>query len=264
MTRYLFTASLIVTLTACLLTSCGQPPGGDSSQPKAAIVDQLHLLEANPDFVIRTTTILESQGFKVDLWQGQQITVDFYQQLPKLGYKLIIFRVHSGLLLALVHAHEAVPSKTSYLFTGETYTTTKYITEQLNDKVSNALMSEDYPLVFAVNSGFIKDDTEGNFDNTAIIAMGCESLYFNDMAEAFTQKGASVYLGWSDVVSLEHTDNSTLNLLENLFSENTTIEQSMTQTMTEVGYDPYFNSYLKYHPAGSGGYTLKELLSRVN
>ena len=261
MKRYLLIVPAAFTLITLILTSCGNDSTTDlSSQPKAAIIDQLYLLEPNQAFVDRTTDILEASGFRVDLWQGEDVTVEFYRELPKRGYKLIVLRVHSGLLLSLVTAHQIIPSETTYLFTGETYTTTKYVSEQLTDRVSNALMTTEYPLVFAVNSEFIKNDMEGSFDNTAIIAMGCESQYFDDMADAFIQKGASVYIGWSGVVSLDYTDNATLDLISNLYIENMTAEQSIAKTMTTLGFDPYFRAYMKFYPTKSGSKTIAELV----
>jgi hypothetical protein len=252
-------ASVVLIVIAFILTSCScTPEGTTGSQDKAAIIDQLCLLEPDPSFITSTTAILESYGFTVDLWQGKEVTVDFYRELPQRGYKLIVLRVHSGLLLALEGA-EVKPLETTYLFTGENYVTTKYVSEQLTDKVSNALMTDEYPLVFAVNSEFIRKNSGGNFDDTVIIMMGCESYYYDDMALAFVEKGASVYMGWSTVVSLEYVDNATLNLLKNLCSENMTVTQGIAKTMAEWGHDPYFNAYLKYYPAESGSQTIKEL-----
>ena len=259
MKRYLTTASVILALTVLILTSCDSTPEEpDGAQDRAAIVDQLYLLESNPTFIAETTALLESRGFTVDLWQGTEVTVEFYRELLQRGYKLIVLRVHSGILLSLEES-KIEPLEKTYLFTGETYTTTRYVSEQLTDKVSNALMTEDYPLVFAVNSEFI-EDCEGNFDNTVIMAMGCESLYFDDMATAFIEKGASVYIGWNTVVSLEYVDTATLDLLGNLCRENMTVAQGVTKTMAEVGHDPYFNAYLKYDPPESGNRNIKELI----
>jgi hypothetical protein len=78
-----------------------------------------------------------------------------------------------------------VPSETTYFFTGETYNTAKYVSEQLTEQVSNALMTTEYPLVFAINSEFIKEEMKNSFDNTVILMMGCESHYLDDMAGAF-------------------------------------------------------------------------------
>lgn len=258
MKHYLL-ATVALVLAALLLSSCGSTPATiDGTRNRAAIVDQLYLLEPNPSFIAGATAILESCGFTVDLWQGKEITVDFYRKLPQHGYKLIVFRVHSGLLLSL-RGKEVEPLKTTYLFTGETYTTTRYVSEQLTDKVSNALMTENYPLVFAVNSEFIRKDSKGNFDQTAIIAMGCESYYFDDIATAFVEKGASVFMGWSTLVSLEYVDAAILELLGNLCTENMTVAQGIARTMAALGPDPYFHAYLKYYPVASGNQSIKEL-----
>jgi hypothetical protein len=80
------------------------------------------------------------------------------------------------------------------------------------------------------------------------------------MPEAFVEKGASVYVGWSDVVSLEYVDKVMLDLVDNLCTDNMTLAQGVSRTMADLGNDPYFDSYLKYFPAESGGMTVKELI----
>jgi hypothetical protein len=258
MKRYLSIISAVLVLTVLTITSCGGTPEEHDGVPKAAIVDQLYLRESNPAFIAEATAILESCGFVVDLWQGENVTVEFYRGLPERGYKLIVFRVHSGLLLSLEESG-VEPLEATYLFTGETYTATKYVSEQLTDKVSNALMTEDYPLVFAVNSEFIKD-AKGDFDDTVIISMGCESFYFDDMPAVFIEKGASVYTGWSTIVSLKYVDTATLDLLGNLCTGNMTVARGISRTMAEIGRDPYFDAYLKYYPAESGSQKIAELI----
>jgi len=258
MRRSLFLGGLL--LAASLLTACGgNLAASQDNAPRAAIIDQLYLLKPEQEFVTRTTEVLESQGFVVDLWQGQEITVDFYRSLPDYGYKFIIFRTHSGTLLG-VEGSQLVPSETTYLFSGETYATNKHVAEQLTDRVSNALMTEDYPPVFAVNSEFVAKEMNGEFDDTVILMMGCESLQNDDMAAAFVQKGASVYLGWSTVVSLQYVDRTTLELVRNLYTENLTVERGVGRTMKNEGIDPYFHAYLKYYPQESGRQTLNELI----
>ena len=146
------------------------------------------------------------------------------------------------------------------LFTGEAYTPTKYVTEQLSERVQAAQMSEDYPIVFSVNPEFIIKSMKGKFDNTAIIMMGCSGHYLDDMATAFVQKGASTYLGWSATVGLDYVDTAALNLADNLCTKNLTVEQAVAGTMAEVGRDPYYNARLKYYPAESGSQTIQELI----
>jgi hypothetical protein len=59
------------------------------------------------------------------------------------------------------------------------------------------------------------------------------------MAEAFTLKGAKVYIGWKGSVSATHTDTATISLLQHLITEKQTIKQAVENTMKEVGTDHY-------------------------
>jgi len=252
---------LLLALAALVaFTGCGEPVPESDGPDTAAIIDQLHILEANPAFISEATLLLESYGFEVDVWQGSEITVDFYRKLPSLGYKFIIFRVHSGILISLEEeGAKALP--TTYLFTAENYTTTRYIGEQLTDKVSNAVMVEDYPLVFAVNTDFLRE-SDGAYDDTVVLAMGCESYCYDDMPAAFVEKGASAYIGWSNVVTLEYVDEVMLDLLGNLCSANLTVSEAIDHVMTDHGNDPYFDAFLRYYPPESGDMTVKELISQ--
>jgi len=44
--------------------------------------------------------------------------------------------------------------------------------------------------------------------------MGCATAYQKDMAKAFVDKGASVYIGWSASVCLDYVDEATINLVD--------------------------------------------------
>ncbi len=251
---------VVLILLAALVAwaGCRDTDKGRDKAVKAAIIDQLYLLEANPAFIENATQILDAYGFTVDLWQGAEVTVDFYRKLPAMGYKLIVFRVHSGLLMSL-EKEGAKPLNTTYLFTAENYTTTRYVQDQLTDKVSNAMMYEKYPLVFAVNSAFIQG-AGGRFEKTVVIMMGCESYYYDDMPAAFVEKGAAAYVGWSAVVSLAHVDKAALDLLRNLCQKNLTLAESVSRTMADLGQDPSFGAYLKYYPPASGNLTVPQLI----
>lgn len=256
---YVITAFFVLAALVLPL-SCRTATQVSTDGNRAAIVDQLYLRQPNPDFIAKATQLLESYGFSVDVWQGAQITVDFYRKLPSLGYKFILLRVHSGLLVSLEKGQERTLD-TTYLFTAENYTTTRYVTDQLTDKVSNAMMEDNSPLVFAVNSEFIKN-AKGKFDRTVVLAMGCESYEYDDLPKAFIGKGASMYVGWTDVVTLDHVDSVTLDLLHNLVSDNITLAQGISRTTATMGRDPYFDSYLKYYPIENGEMTISDLIHK--
>ncbi len=248
--------ALLLLCAVVLPSACGSPQ--DTGQLKAAIIDQLYLRQPNPEFIEHAKTQLESLGMQVDVWQGNDITVDFYRKLPSMGYRFILLRVHSGTLMELQDG-EPVELPFTYLFTAEEYSTTSHVADQLTDKVSYAVMEDDTPEVFAVNSEFIKS-ARGTFDRTVFLSMGCESYRHDDLQQAFIAKGASLYIGWSEIVTLAHVDAVTMDLLEDYCTGNMTIEQGITAVTSAWGPDPYFGSYLKYFPPEDGGLTLKDLL----
>ena len=192
-----------------LFIGCSQGASNVELLPKAAIVDQLCILEPNPAFIDEMKAQLEASGFEVDIYQGEEVSVKFYRELPKYRYKLIIFRAHSGLMQRQEDS-QVVVKETTYLFTSEAYKQTKYVREQLTDQMLPARMVEDYPLVFAVNSKFLLSSMAGRFQDTGIIMMGCGTTYLDDMAGAFGLKGASTYIGWDSGVGIEYVDKATL------------------------------------------------------
>lgn len=255
------TAVLFLLVTLVLPAGCSNNPTTEQPLNKAVIVDQLSLRDPNPEFITTTKQILESFGFTVDVWQGVDITVDFYRKLPSMGYRFVLLRAHSGTLVSQ-EGETTTTSDTTYLFTNEEYSTTKYVMDQLADRVSNALMQEDMPLVFAVNSEFIKN-ADGKFNDSFILSMGCESFKYNDMPAAFLEKGASVYIGWSDVVTLEYVDRATTDLMNNLFTAKMTLSEGISTTLSRLGYDPYYNSYLRCTPSSSANKTMVDILGQL-
>lgn len=236
-------------------------PSGNSHELKAAIVDQLYPTYPNPDFTTEVTQELESYGFKVDIYQGN-ITVDFYRNLPAHNYQLIVFRTHSGLIGP--SSQEPETAIGTYLFTNEPYDLEKHQTEQLNDELAMAQVTEGSPVVFAIGPKFITNRMIGHFDNTVIIIAGCSCLHETDpsLAEAFVGKGASVYLAWDGSVGLDYVDNATIKLMQHLCAtefDEMTVDQAVIQTYLDVGPDPEYNAVLKYYPAQNGDKTLNDL-----
>lgn len=270
--RY-FTAKLLTIILIAsflLLFSCAQPasqpatppasPSNDAATPssdllKAVIVDQLCVLQPNQAFLNQITQELEDYGFEVDLYQGDEITVDLYRNLPSLDYKLIIFRAHSGLL----SGQGEVVNKTS-LFTNEPYSETKHIKEQLSDQLARARIDKNHPYVFSIRDKFITQSMKGEFNNTVIIMMGCSCLHIEDLARAFIDQGASAYLAWDATVDLGYVDKATPYLMEQLCANNLTVKKAVRNTMNTIGPDPLYGARLKYFPPQSADKTLEELL----
>ena len=234
-------------------------PGGPSPNNvgglRAVIVDQLSSVRENETFVTNVTGELEDYGFEVDLYQGLNVTVALYRQLATHGYKLIIFRAHSGLL-----AENEETKDRTVLFTNEGYRQFEHYEDQLRDRLVMARVGEGYPMVFGIPPKFIGESMEGTFDDSVVIMMGCSGLFMRDLAEAFVDKGASVYVAWNGSVELYYVDEATAYLVGQLCSGNQTIEEAVASTMDIIGPDPKHGSGLEYYPSDSGDKTLQELL----
>jgi len=268
---------LLLAVALCLLCACSlmpatpqepagpsetAPPVPDGGTPdavpaeprRAAVIDQLYTLQPNPAFIEKVTGQLEDCGFAVDLYQGDEVTVDLYRRLSGLGYRLIIFRAHSGLL----SGDGDVVRKTS-LFTNEEYSERKHVAAQLADQLAKARIDQRFPYVFSIREEFVTEGMEGRFDGTVIVMMGCSCLRLEDLAGAFVFRGASSYLGWHATVELGYVDRATPYLLRQLCGEGATIKSAVADTMAAVGPDPTYGARLKYYPAESGGKTLQQL-----
>lgn len=222
---------------------------------KCAIVDQLYDFQPNDALIDFVTGEFEKLGFEVDIYKGDEITVDFYEQLPGKGYKLILFRVHAGLL-----ENETGLGDKIWLFTNEPYSRMRYYFAQLRDQVTAARTIDSEDPVYAISSKFIMDCMRHNFADTVIINMGCATFYNEDLAQAFVNRGASAYMAWDVSVGLQYVDDAVMTLVEKLCTEELTIEQAVAGTMEEKGPDPNNNAVLKFYPSENADKTVRQLV----
>ena len=224
--------------------------GGGPSGPRAAIVDQLSLSQPNPDFAGSATDILEQAGYAVDYFPGEEVTVDFYRNLPTHGYDLIILRVHSGIAEETdVTTGETTQREYVSLFTGEPYRRDKYPDEPTG-RLGKATYYEGAPPLFGIGPEFITHSMRGSFDKTLIVMMGCDGLRSQRTAQAFLDRGASAFVSWTRRVSASHTDAATLRLLEKVLVEELPVGDAVAQTAAEVGPDPSYGAELRVLPDG--------------
>jgi hypothetical protein len=223
-----------------------------SLQLRAAIIDQLSLTCPNQTFVETATNILKQAGYTVDYYPGEKATVELYRNLPTHDYSIIILRVHSA-----VGSGNQPPLA---LFTSELVSNTKYVSEQLADRLQGVAFlpyKPGDPTFFGIPPKFVSLSMNGRFQNTIIIAMGCDGLTYSDMANAFILKGAEAYIGWKGSVSASHTDLATSHLLQHFVIEKQTLTSAINETTQEVGADPSYSSLLAYYPLEAGEQTIE-------
>jgi hypothetical protein len=236
-------------------STCEQYTQYPSDELRCAIVDQFSDIETNQTFVTQASKVLSDYGFKVDVYRKEDITVDFYRGLACYGYKLIILRVHAGVLENEERVRDSI-----WLFTTEPYQRLRYYMAQLRDQVTVAKTSDTASPVFAVGARFVKECTVGEFAGTTIINMGCATFYSDELARAFVEKGAAAYMGWDASVGLYYVDDAALTLIEKLCLEKLTVAEAVTETIKEKGLDPNNRAVLKYYPPLSADRTLNQIL----
>lgn len=218
-----------------------------------AIVDLFY--SSTPKFTDETISFLESKEIEVDVHKDENVTVELYRHLPRYGYRLIVLRVHAGIL-----GREG-PTAPTFLFTEEPYTAGKYVIEQLSQQVLSGVIDPYNPHkepVFTIGPLFVTMSMEGNFNGSIIVLSSCLGLYTDQLAEAFIQKGAKAFISWDEKVSLTHTDKACILLLQALLDEGMTVGEAVEKIMTEVGPDQIYTSKLRFYPKEAANLKLQK------
>jgi len=228
------------------------------SSRKAALIDQLAIAFPNPAFEDGLVRLFNEAGFTTDVYRGPQVTVNLYRDLPSMGYRIIVFRVHQSTPVEyLLPQSRPVTGPPVYLFTGEPYNERGYVIEQLSDLVVPAREINGSKIYFAIGPKFVQS-MSGKFPNTVIVLAGCSGLYSADLADSFIVKGASVVVGWQRFVEMDYTDKAIMRFLKAIVLERTTIYRGILAMTSDVGLDPSYKTNLLCYPEERIGLTLTE------
>lgn len=222
-------------------------PSPTPGQPQAAIIDQTGYSFPSPDFIDQAEAYLEEAGYQVTYHAPEEITVDFLRRLPDMGYDLILFQTHatSEVMIEGGGGDEGDFSPGPFLFTTELYAEQRHLRLQLTDQVrASELFYEGSPQLFAVGPQFVRRTMQGLFPDTVIVIGGCQSMAAPDLAQALLEKGASVVIGWDEMVNLSHNNEAVLHLLEAMLVDGLSAEAAVERAMAEVGPDPTYDSSL--------------------
>lgn len=229
-------------------------PANSTSEPKAAIADQLSLTYPNQTFIQTATNTLKQTGYSVDYYPSGNVTVEFYRNLPSHDYGVMLLRVHSA-------GHNVNGNVELALFTSEPYSSTRYVYEQLTGQIGKVEYSPDSKETYlGITPAFVRQGMKGGFKDALIIMMGCDGLAGTQMAEAFVARGAKVYISWSDLVLESRTEQATIHLLQHFLIEKQAIKQAIMETNNQVGPDPTYNSQLLYYPLEAGDYSIRNII----
>jgi len=230
----------------------------DDGIKKAAIIDQLDGEFPNKGFHMQAEEYLMNAGYdQIDLFLTDDITVDFYRNLPSMDYDFIVARTHS---LAIKNEEK----QSVWMFTGEKYTEDKYIQEQLEGKVSRGVPFLTGPnldreeaakkRLFIIGSDFVDKEMVGRFHGTTLVLGGCDTMSYPFMAKSLVDRGASAIIGWYGLVSLYDNDIVILKVLEEILINGQDPDDAVNHIMEELdGSMLYKHSILKQYSTGATG-----------
>ena len=224
---------------------------------KAVIIDQLYDEFPNEFFHKHAVDYLNQGGYDVDVVTTKDITVDFYKKLPSMNYEYIVMRTHSMVIYG--------DNPSSWIFTGEKYTESKYIQDQLSGHLSPGVpflirAAEDMGLeearkhrLFMIGDKLINDLMVGEFPNSVVLIGGCDSLSHTFLADAFMGRGASAVLGWDGLVDLQNNDTVILRFLKDVMIDNKLVEEAVSDVMGDYNNKLYYTSRLHTVSSGASG-----------
>ncbi len=224
-------AVAIVVLAASVFVAYNPP------SPLAVIVDGLSIDYPNPQLINDTRVILGKAGYRTELYQGLNVTVELYSKLASLRPKLVLLRIHGGVLMYEGQRTGGVG------FFAEPYQEGKYPASVLHYLGIGKpfLSSKEY---FVATFVYLRDFMQGQFEGTTVIVMSCNSLEDEAMAKVFTDKGASAYIGWTGSVTPEHMDKAGLLVLRKMLEKKMNAEEAVAQVSSELGPDPFYRGEL--------------------
>ena len=243
---------------------------------KAVIIDQLHETIPNQYFQNKSVTYLENAGYTVDYILTEQITVDFYKELPEKEYEYIVIRSHG--------IKGKTDNDSARLFTSEKYSDEKYILDQLTGKLdkgnffqtqqasmeieiddldslnNGGTIEMRYPLrsstleiqdtsqnYFLIGSNAVDSLMSGTFPSSTILLGGCNTMQNSLLAESLIKRGASEVIGWSGFVRSHENDRALLDVLKANLEEDMKLEQAVESFMEDYSQQPGKSLELKYY-----------------
>ena len=205
---------------------------------KSAIVyDQLIDVPSVVDFKGKALEIFEEE-IKMNYLSRDSVDVNTLRLGPKQSV-LAVFRVHSGVF-----------DNQSWLITGEEFSESWHVMDQIRGLVHIARCSSTSELVFAIGPEFIREYWR-NLDGCVILLMGCETMDDTWLADEMVDRGASAVVGWKGPVSIDESDEAALMLLEALLSGS-----SIGEAVEQVEGELRLEGRLVFHPAEAYGFRL--------
>ena len=206
---------------------------------RAAIIDGLSEDVPNPGLISEKSRLLESAGYNVTVFNGSRVNVELFKKLPKMGFKLIIMRLHGGRIRQPIG-----------LFIGsgifaEPFSEGKYEYEYYSGYFLKGVAYIGGKEYFVITPAYVSDKFEGRFPDSAIIILSCYSMWDKVLASSFIKRGASIVVGIDKKADIRYLDKVGLELVKQI-SQGLSIEEAVSKTMEKIGPDPTTGAKLLY------------------
>jgi len=205
---------------------------------RAAIIDGIGVTKPNPEFMGGVKEVLERAGLKVDVYEGENVTIDLLRNIG--GYGILILRVHSAIDLKYGFL---------YLFSAEEFNETEYDVRFSEEKRLGAVregVTFENERYFALRADLLGYLRPNGLKGSTIILMGCNGTGSEHTLNRLFEKGVKAIIAWNGYVSLEYTDEITLNLIRAAYEKSLKFPEAVKKIMEEYGPDPVYESKLEY------------------
>ncbi len=166
------------------------------------LYDQLSTVQSTVEFREGLAELCIKNEYVLDYRNASEVTVNLLKRTPQT--RVLIMRMHSGVFEEQV-----------WLFSGEEYSESNHVMDQVRGIVHIAGCSSTSEVMFAVGEDFFEENW-GDLSGCLIVLMGCEGLWDDGLADVLVEKGAVTVLGWSCPVSIDESDQVTLELVRQL------------------------------------------------
>lgn len=195
------------------------------------VYDQLSSVMSTIDFREEMSEIAFKMGYSSRYYGGGNVSVGLLKDTPRAS--IVVLRMHSGVFENQV-----------WVFTGEEYSASRNVMDQISGYVHMARCSSTSEVVFAVGEEFIEEHWR-ELEGCLVILMGCEGLGDRGLAEVFVQKGAAGVVGWNRPVSIDESDEATIELVS-LIIEGKTLRDAIDLVNND--------GTLRYYPEKAGSF----------
>ena len=128
--------------------------GSQSAANRIALIDSLSKQLPNSGFEQSTVASAQKAGYAFDYYSANSTTVDFFMNLPKMNYKIVILRTHGGM---------------AFLTTSELYSDQRRVMDQLLDRVG--AVDVNGTVYFGLYPKSVTELMCGRFQGTLILAI---------------------------------------------------------------------------------------------